>query len=120
MTDRLSVTGIEVFGHHGVLDFERRDGQLFTVDLALGVDTRAAAASDDLADTVDYGTLVERVHAAVATDPVDLIETVAQRVADVCLADGRVEWAEVTLHKPDAPIAATFADVTLTITRSRE
>jgi 7,8-dihydroneopterin aldolase/epimerase/oxygenase len=117
--DRLSITGIEVFGHHGVFDFERRDGQPFVVDLVLGVDTRAAAASDDLADTVDYGTLTMRVKQAVEEQPVDLVETVAQRVADVCLADERVGWAEVTLHKPQAPIDATFADVALTIHRSR-
>ena len=118
-TDRLAVHGIEAFGHHGVLDFERRDGQLFRVDLMLGVDTRPAAQSDDLQDTVDYGTLVAAVRKAVETDPVDLIETLAQRIADVCLTDGRVQWTEVTVHKPNAPIEATFTDVTLTIFRSR-
>jgi 7,8-dihydroneopterin aldolase/epimerase/oxygenase len=117
--DRLSVTGIEAVGHHGVFDFERRDGQLFRVDLVLGLDTSPAAASDDLSDTVDYGKLVDEVKAAVENDPVDLIESLAQRVADVCLKDDRVQWTEVTLHKPEAPIAATFADVALTITRSR-
>ncbi len=117
--DRLSVLGIEAFGHHGVLDFERRDGQVFRVDLTLGVDTRTAAVSDDLQDTVDYGTLVAAVKRAIENDPVDLIETLAQRIADVCLADPRVGWADVTLHKPHAPIEATFSDVALTIHRSR-
>ena len=78
-----------------------------------------AAASDDLRDTVDYGSLVAAVKAAVEADPVDLIETLAQRLADVCLRDARVEWARITVHKPDAPIEATFGDVTLTITRER-
>ncbi|MGF9755826.1 dihydroneopterin aldolase [Microvirga sp. 0TCS3.31] len=119
MTDELSVTGIECFAHHGVFDFERREGQVFVVDLVLGIDTRPAAASDDLVDTVNYGTLVADVKAAVERDPVDLIETVAQRIADVCLLDTRVEWARVTLHKPDAPIDATYSDVALTITRTR-
>ncbi|MBD3945485.1 dihydroneopterin aldolase [Nocardioides ganghwensis] len=119
MTDELSVTGVECFAHHGVFDFERREGQVFVVDLVLGIDTRPAAASDDLADTVNYGTLVADVKAAVERDPVDLIETVAQRIADVCLLDTRVEWARVTLHKPDAPIDATYSDVALTITRTR-
>ena len=105
--------------HHGVFDFEKREGQIFVVDLVLGIDTRPAAASDDLADTVNYGTLVADVKAAVERDPVDLIETVAQRIADVCLLDSRVEWARVTLHKPDAPIDATYSDVALTITRTR-
>lgn len=120
MTDELSIIGIECFAHHGVFEHERRDGQQFVVDLVLGVDTRPAAASDDLAETVDYGGLVDRVVATVERDPVDLIETLAQRVADVTLLDGRVEWARVTVHKPDAPIQATFADVRLTITRHRE
>ncbi len=117
MSDELSVTGIECFGHHGVLQHEKRDGQTFVIDLVLGLDTRAAAASDDLHDTVDYGSLVAHVKAAVESDPVDLIETVAQRISDVRLADDRVDWARVTVHKPGAPIDATFADVTLTITR---
>ena len=117
--DRLAVVGIEARGHHGVLDFERRDGQVFKVDLVLGIDTRPAAGSDDLHDTVDYGTLVAAVRKAIETDPVDLIETLAQRIADVCLGDSRVEWTEVTVHKPDAPIEATFSDVALTIFRSR-
>jgi dihydroneopterin aldolase len=115
--DQLSVTGIECFAHHGVLEHERREGQRFVVDLTLGLDTRPAAASDDLHDTVDYGSLVGQVKAAVESDPVDLIETLAERISGVCLLDDRVEWARVTVHKPGAPIAATFADVTLTITR---
>jgi 7,8-dihydroneopterin aldolase/epimerase/oxygenase len=119
MTDELSITGIECFAHHGVFDFEKREGQIFVVDLVLGIDTRAAAASDDLAETVNYGTLTLDVKAAVERDPVDLIETVVQRIADVCLLESRVEWARVTLHKPDAPIDATYSDVALTITRTR-
>ena len=117
--DELSITGIECFAHHGVFDFEKREGQVFIVDLVLGIDTRAAAASDDLADTVNYGTLALDVKAAVERDPVDLIETVVQRIVDVCLLESRVEWARVTLHKPDAPIDATYSDVALTITRTR-
>jgi dihydroneopterin aldolase len=117
--DELTVRGIECWGHHGVFDHERRDGQTFVVDLTLGVDTAPAAASDDLRDTVDYGSLVDEVAAVVEGEPVDLIETLAQRIADVCLLDPRVEWSRVTVHKPDAPITATFADVQLTITRHR-
>ncbi len=119
-TDELTVTGIECFGHHGVFEFERREGQVFVIDLVLGIDTAPAAASDDLHDTVDYGSLVASVKAAVEKDPVDLIETLAQRISDVCLLDDRVQWARVTVHKPDAPIDASFSDVALTITRKRE
>jgi dihydroneopterin aldolase len=120
MTDELTIRGVECHGHHGVFDFERREGQAFVIDLTLGLDTAPAAASDDLRDTVDYGSLVASVQAAVETDPVDLIETLAQRIAGVCLLDDRVQWVRVTVHKPDAPIEATFSDVALTITRKRE
>jgi len=115
--DELTVTGIECRGHHGVFEHERREGQRFVIDLTLGLDTRAAATSDDLQETVDYGSLVGQVKAAVESDPVDLIETLAARVAEVCLNDRRVEWARVTVHKPEAPIATAFADVALTIRR---
>ena len=117
--DRIRLSGVRGRGFHGVFEHEKREGQPFVVDLTLGLDTRAAAASDDLRDTVDYGSLVAAVKAAVEADPVDLIETLAQRLADVCLRDVRVEWARITVHKPDAPIEATFGDVTLTITRER-
>ena len=118
--DELTISGIECFGHHGVFESERRDGQTFVIDVTLGLDTRPAAESDDLRHTVDYGSLVAAVQAAVQKDPVDLIETLAQRIAAIALLADRVEWARVTVHKPDAPIEATFADVALTITRRRE
>ena len=117
--DRIALVGLAAHGRHGVLDVEREAGQLFRVDVVLGLDTRPAAASDDLADTVDYGTLARSVLAVVEGEPVDLIETLAQRIADVCLVDDRVQWTEVTVHKPDAPIEAAFSDVALTIHRSR-
>lgn len=119
MSDQLAVRGIEIYAHHGVFDFERRDGQIFVIDLVLGIDTTEAAASDDLTRTVHYGELVDAVKACVEKDPVDLIETLAQRIAGVCLVDHQVDWVEVTVHKPNAPIAATFSDVALTIRRSR-
>ena len=117
MTDELTITGIQCHGHHGVFDHERRDGQTFVIDLTVGLDTRSAAASDDLRDTVDYGSLVARVRAAVESEPVDLIETLARRIAEVALSADHVEWARVTVHKPEAPIETTFADVALTIRR---
>ena len=120
MTDELTIAGIECFGHHGVFDFERRDGQVFVIDLTLGLDTSPAARSDDLQDTVDYGSLVDAVKAAVERDPVDLIETLAARIAAVSVSDDRVDWARVTVHKPNAPIDATYSDVALTITRQAE
>ncbi|MHA3701620.1 dihydroneopterin aldolase [Jatrophihabitans sp. YIM 134969] len=116
--DVISLTGLRVFGHHGVFEHERRDGQDFVVDVALRLDTAAAAASDDVTDTVHYGELAQAVAAVVAGEPVNLIETLAARLADVCLADSRVRSATVTVHKPSAPIPLTFGDVAVTVTRS--
>ena len=115
--DRISLAGLRVRGFHGVLPHERRDGQDFVVDVRLAVDVRAAAAADDLARTVDYGVLATRLAAVVAGEPVDLIETLAERLAAVCLADARVGSAEVTVHKPSAPVPLTFGDVSVTVVR---
>ena len=118
-TDHLALRGLSFRGHHGVFDVERRDGQEFVVDVVLGIDSASAAETDDLRDTVDYGTLVDQIRQAVESDPVDLIETLAQRLADVCLAHAKVFDVEVTVHKPHAPIEVPFEDVALTITRRR-
>jgi 7,8-dihydroneopterin aldolase/epimerase/oxygenase len=117
--DRISVTGIEVFGRHGVLPHERELGQRFVIDVALELDLSPAAASDDLADTIDYGALSRDVAAIVAGDPADLIETVAGRVADRCLRDERVGNVEVTVHKPAAAVPVVAREVAVTIRRGR-
>src|SRR5690606_12269044 len=117
--DEIVLTGLTVCGRHGVFEHERVDGQEFTIDLRLRLSLADAAASDDVADTVHYGELAETVAAVVAGEPVNLIETLAQRIADVALADPRVRSAVVTVHKPHAPIPLTFADVAVTIERSR-
>ncbi len=117
MSDRIALTGLRVRGFHGVLPAERHDGQDYVVDVVLSVDVRAAAADDDLQQTVDYGVLAERLAAVVSGEPVDLIETLAARLADVCLDDPRVTSAKVTVHKPAAPIAVPFADVAVTVVR---
>jgi len=117
--DVIALTGLRVFGRHGVYPDERRDGQDFVVDAVLRVDTRAAAASDDVADTVHYGDLAEQLAKVVGGEPVNLLETLAQRLADTCLSDARVAAATVTVHKPNAPIPLTFTDVAVTVTRER-
>lgn len=117
--DRIALTGLRVRGRHGVFDHERVDGQDFIVDAELEVLTDAAAASDDLADTVDYGHLAQRLAVIVAGEPVDLIETLAHRLVAACLADPRVRAATITVHKPQAPIPLTFADVAVTVRRER-
>jgi 7,8-dihydroneopterin aldolase/epimerase/oxygenase len=117
--DRIELRGLRVRGHHGVFDHERRDGQDFVVDVTVWLDLSAAAASDDLADTLDYGALAQRVAAIVAGPPFDLIESVVARVADDVMADPRVQAAEVVLHKPQAPIPLEFADVAVVTRRTR-
>lgn len=119
MSDRISLRGLTVFGHHGVLTTEQILGQDFIVDVDLVLDLAPAAKTDDVTDTVHYGELAEALADVVAGPPVKLIETLASRIADVCLADDRVEAAIVTVHKPHAPIAATIADVSVTIERRR-
>jgi len=119
VADRIALSGLRVHGHHGVFAHERRDGQDFVVDATLWLDSRPAAASDDLADTVDYGALADRLATVVAGEPVNLIETLAARLCDLCMADERVIAAEVTVHKPQAPIQREFADVAVTARRSR-
>ena len=117
MTDRIELLGLRARGFHGVLEHERRDGQDFVVDVGLDVDIAAAAATDDLAQTVDYGTLAESIAAVVSGDPVDLIETLAQRIADVCLRDARVRAVDVAVHKPSAPVTVPVEDVIVRIRR---
>lgn len=117
--DRITLTGIEAVGHHGVFPFERRDGQPFRVDVTLGLDLSAAGRSDDLADTVDYGTLARQVSDDITGEPLDLIEALAERIARSCLGDGRVQAVTVTVHKPQAPIPVPFGDTCVTITRVR-
>jgi dihydroneopterin aldolase len=120
MSDRIALTGLRARGRHGVYDFERAEGQDFVVDVVLELDLAPAAASDDVADTVHYGELAERLVAIVAGEPVNLIETLAQRLADACLLDPRVRAVTVTVHKPGAPIPHEFTDVAVQLRRGRE
>jgi dihydroneopterin aldolase len=119
VTGRIELRGLRVRGYHGVYDFERAEGQDFLVDVELELDLAAAVASDDVADTVHYGQLAERLAAVVAGAPVNLLETLADRLLAVCLEDRRVAAATVTVHKPQAPIPHEFADVAVTLHRSR-
>ncbi|MDQ2749526.1 MAG: dihydroneopterin aldolase [Actinomycetota bacterium] len=119
MTDRIELTGLRVRGRHGVFDFERRDGQDFVLDVVLELDVSMAAASDSLEHTVDYGVLAQGLADVVGGEPVNLLETLADRLALVCLADERVATATVTVHKPQAPIPLAFTDVAVTIRRGR-
>lgn len=114
MTDTITLTGLRARGYHGVYESERKQGQDFVVDAVLELDLSQAGDSDDLADTVDYGKLAERLVTVMTGPPVHLIETLATRLAEVCLADPRVAAATVTVHKPRAPIDHEFTDVAVT------
>jgi dihydroneopterin aldolase len=120
MTDSITLTGLRAFAHHGVFDFEREAGQEFVIDVTVSLDLRPAAGGDELGATLHYGELAEAVVAAVERDPVDLIETVAERIAAVALSFPAAHEVVVTVHKPSAPITVPFDDVSVTILRRRE
>lgn len=118
--DRIDVIGISATGYHGVFEHERREGQTFIVDVSLGLDLQRPAETGDLSSTVHYGILANQVHDAIASDPVDLIETVALRIVRLCLEYEPVRWTSVTVHKPEAPIEVAFTDVAVTIERRKQ
>ena len=118
--DRIDLRGITGHGHHGVFDHERRNGQTFVADVSLGLDLGPAAENDDLAATVDYGQLTQDIHGIITGEPVDLIESVALRMVNLCLSHPLVRWASVTVHKPEAPIEVTIEDVSVTTERSKQ
>ena len=118
MADRITLTGLKLFGHHGVFEHEKRDGQQFLVDITLWLDLSAAVASDDLRTTVHYGELAQLAADIVTGTGRDLIETVAGEIADTIMRTYPVHAAEVTVHKPSAPIPLAFGDVAVTIRRS--
>jgi dihydroneopterin aldolase len=120
MRDHITLRGLRARGFHGVYPHERADGQDFVVDAVLEMDLRPAAASDDVADTVHYGELAGRLVDVLTGEPVNLIETLAERLAAICLGDTRVAAATVTVHKPQAPILHEFADVAVTVRRTRD
>jgi dihydroneopterin aldolase len=119
MADRIELRGLTVHGHHGVFDHESADGQDFVVDITVWIDLANAAASDDLADTYDYGVLAERAAVVIAGPARNLIETVAGEIAEDVMHDKRVHAVEVTVHKPQAPIPRSFDDVAVVARRSR-
>lgn len=115
--DRISIRGLRVRARHGVEPAERELGGLFVIDVTLELDTRAAAASDDVTRTVDYSALVEELEAATVRDPVALLETVAERLANLCLSRPGVCAVEVCVHKPHAPVNGHIDDVSVSIRR---
>jgi 7,8-dihydroneopterin aldolase/epimerase/oxygenase len=119
VADRIAVRGLTAHAFHGVYEAERRLGQTFRVDAVLELDTVPAAAGDDLERTVNYAELARALHSVLTGEPVDLLETLAQRLADVCLDDPLVDAVEITVHKPEADLGVPFDDVTVSIRRER-
>lgn len=117
--DRIAIHGLSAHAFHGVYEAERRLGQTFRVDAVLELDTAPAAADDDLERTVNYAELARALHSVLTGEPVDLLETLAQRLADVCLEDPLVDAVEITVHKPEADLGVPFDDVTVAIRRER-
>ena len=121
MQHKIEIKGLRVFAHHGVFDFERQNGQDFYIDAAVWVDGDKAAFSDDLANTVHYGDLAKGLVELTKSVPVDLLESLAQRLLDFCLnfGAGIVQQAAVTVHKPNAPIPYEFDDVSVSVEAKR-
>jgi len=120
MSDRIELKGIESFGYHGVFEHERREGQTFYADVCADLDLEAASNSDDLNDTVDYGAIVDLVIEDIQSDPCNLIEHLAGRIADRILFEfHKINRVAVTIHKPSAPVSAEVLDIAVTIERNR-
>ena len=119
LNDSIRITGLELFGYHGVYDHEKQNGQRFLVDLAVWIDTDDASVSDDLSQTLDYGELVKAVAAEVQGESVDLIEKLAAKVLDVVWRFEKALVAEVTVHKPEAPVGFPVTDISVTLKRER-
>lgn len=115
--DRLRIVGLTVSARIGVRDWEQQVPQRLRIDIELPVRAAAAAATDALEDAVDYGAVSRRVSEFAAGRRDRLIETLAERIAALVLAEFAVPWVSVTLHKPGA--VPNAEDVVLTIERRR-
>jgi dihydroneopterin aldolase len=112
----ISIVGVREMGTHGVLPEEQLWSQPFEVDLELEVDVTKASASDDLADTVDYGAVAEAVSRVVAEERFALLEKLAARIGEVCKSDPRVQSATVTVRKLHPPVRALLDHVAVRVT----
>lgn len=117
--DRITLTGIEVFAHHGAREHERNYGQRFVVDVTISANLQPAAATDALDLTINYSDVASQVEAIMKSEPVDLIETLAERICAAVLEHPLANAVEVTIHKPKAPLSVTFHDVSVTLVRHR-
>lgn len=118
--DRITLTGVGVVGYHGVLDSEKQSGQPFFVDITMFTDFQCASESDDVENTVNYAEVAELIRDVITGDSLDLIETLAENIAQAVLARFPLDAVELTVHKPKAPIEVTFSDVSVTVFRERK
>lgn len=118
MSDKISLKGIWGFGYHGVFDHEAKNGQDFFVDLEISLDLSKPSKSDNLAETIDYGSLADLVVEEITGERVQLIERLAGRIADrIKSGHPEITAIDVTVHKPKAPVSAQTSDISVTITR---
>lgn len=117
MSDRIELIGIEGFGYHGLYPQERREGQRFLADVKLTLKKSKAGKSDALKDAIDYSKVVALVHETLVGEPVNLIEKLAEVIAEQILAQYSIKAVEVVLHKPDAPVGLKIADIAVRIKR---
>jgi 7,8-dihydroneopterin aldolase/epimerase/oxygenase len=115
--DRILISGIRELGVHGVLPEEQTRPQPFEVDLELLVDLAPAGKSDDLDDTVDYAAVCEAVSRVVASEKYQLLERLAERIAEVCTSDPRVQGVVVEVRKVQPPVRAMLQHVGVRIER---
>lgn len=122
MTQKIRIRGLRVYGYHGVLEHERSEGQYFIVDATLTVDSDRASSTDDIANTVSYAEIAHLISDNVRNNPVNLLETLAQRLADEVLfaASPWAKKVKITVSKPDAPIDLYFDNVSVTAKAKRQ
>ena len=119
--DQIFLRGMRFMACHGVLPHEREIPQPFEVDVELGLSLRAAGESDNLDDTMNYAKVYHTVSSIMDGAPKQLIEALAEEIADDLLRDfDSLRWVRVTVHKPAAPIEGMFSDVGVTILRRRK
>ena len=117
--DKVSITGIEAFGFHGVFEHEKKEGQEFIVDVEFEYDTSKAIQTDFIEDAIDYGAIALLIKSIVEGEPKNLIEKVADEIAQQILNNFKVNSVKVTLHKPQAPLDMEFKDVSVSVERRK-
>jgi len=117
--DKIKITGIKTFGFHGVFENEKKTGQEFLVDIEYKYETKDAIENDEINLAIDYGAVISQVKSMVETGSKNLIETVAEEIAQQLLRNFKINWVKVVLHKPHAPVEISFKDISIVVERSK-